>query len=204
MPGDSYTLREVAELLGVSKRTLQRRIKEGAFPGRFLAPGRHGLETRVPASEVQRALEDLGARHPGSYPPYPASSIPARPEAAEEQLVPYRRGPAALTHNDLDALKDSMVALVREDRQQFLATVQDALDDRTRELAALRGQIAGLQGAVDRLRRKLESGELAVSAPRPSELTLESSASDRRAFDVDAVLKEIQEIEDLLDSLQGA
>jgi excisionase family DNA binding protein len=201
MPGESYTLREVAELLGVSKRTLQRRIKEGAFPGRFLAPGRHGLETRVPAADVQRALEDLGARHPGSYPPAPAS--PAQ-DVREEQLVPYHSGPTALTHNDLDALKDSMVALVREDRQQFLATVQDALDDRTRELSALRGQIAGLQGAVDRLRRKLESGELAMPSSRPSDLVLEPSASDRRAFDVDAVLKEIQEIEDLLDTLQGA
>ena len=200
MPGESYSLREVAELLGVSKRTLQRRIKEGAFPGRFLAPGRHGLETRVPAADVQRALDELGSRHPGSYPP----SVVPPSDGREEQLVPYRSGPTALTHTDLDALKDSMVALVREDRQHFLATVQEALDDRTRELSALRGQIAGLQGAVDRLRRKLESGELATPSMRPSELVLESAASDRRAFDVDAVLKEIQEIEDLLDSLQGA
>jgi excisionase family DNA binding protein len=59
MADDSYTLREVAELLGVSKRTLQRRMQEGAFPNRFLSPGRHGLETRIPADDVRLVLEDL-------------------------------------------------------------------------------------------------------------------------------------------------
>jgi hypothetical protein len=62
MAADSYTLPEVAEILGVSQRTLQRRIQEGAFPGRFIVLGRHGPETRLPADEVERALQDSQRR----------------------------------------------------------------------------------------------------------------------------------------------
>ena len=205
MPSDSYTLREVAELLGVSKRTLQRRIKEGAFPRRFLAPGRHGLETRIPAEDVQRALEDLRQRQSPRVGRVEAAhvSIPATQEI-NESLIPYRPegGSSALTQTDLESLRDAMLAIVREDREDFLATVQEALLARDQELAAIRRQLKGVQGAIDRLRKRLE-------APQPAETSREGAARTAGGnggepgsrFEVDAVLQEIDELERLLASI---
>src|SRR5687768_9051991 len=89
---DSYSLREVGELLGLSRRALQRRIDEGAFPGRFLASGRNGLETRFPAPEVEREVElqkRRGWRRESviSDEPNTPTITPAR---ELESLVPYR------------------------------------------------------------------------------------------------------------------
>lgn len=196
MAGDSYTLREVAELLGVSKRTLQRRIKEGAFAGRFLAPGRHGLETRIPSEEVQRALEDLRGRGPGH------ATTPASADLTDS-LVPYAT-PAqsnALTHTDLDSLRDAMIAIVREDRETFLATVQQGLVSRDRELAALRGQIGGLSSAIERLRKRLESGDLLRPAVAKREVATSPTTEGLGPFDVDSVLREIDAIERLLSEM---
>lgn len=198
MPGDSYTLREVAELLGVSKRTLQRRIKEGAFPGRYLAPGRHGLETRIPAEDVRRVLEDLRRGPSQSMVAAPAATVTPSRELGES-LVPFVSSvPAtALTQSDLESLRDAMIAIVREDRETFVSTVQDALVSRDRELAAVRGQLAGLQSAFERLRTRLE--ETFAAAPKPREAAPGNGAPD--TFDVDHVMNEIDEIERLLANL---
>src|SRR5688572_8999471 len=139
MAEDSYTLREVAELLGVSKRNLQRRIQEGAFPSRFLSPGRHGLETRIPAEDVRRVLEDL-RRHGREQPQTTAMSV--RPRPSEPTLYPdlpleslvaaydsspvgpissSALAPSTLTSSDLESLRDAMLAIVREEREMFLA-----------------------------------------------------------------------------------
>ena len=53
---ESYSLREVAELLGVDYATLERRVREGAFPGRFVVEGPSGPEMRVPVADVERAV----------------------------------------------------------------------------------------------------------------------------------------------------
>ncbi len=196
MPGDSYTLREVAELLGVSKRTLQRRIREGAFPGRYLAPGRHGLETRIPAEEVQQALDDLRGVPVQSMVPHPARTVSPAP-AFTDSVVPYdSRGPSSsLTTSDLESLRDAMIAIVREDRETFLATVQNALVARDRELNAIRGQLAGLHTAFDRLRTRVEATALSAPPAAPT-----SNGRDA-GFDVESVIEEIDEIERLLANL---
>lgn len=143
MRGESYTIQEVAELLGVSKRTLQRRLREGAFPGRFLAPGPHGLETRIPAHDVRRVLS-------GSE------------DADEERSMVSRSAPlatstsAALAPSDLEAVRDAVIAITRADREAMLGAVRDALVARDRELMALRGQVGALQSALDRLRLSIE------------------------------------------------
>src|SRR5256885_871896 len=131
MAAESYSLREAAEVLGVSTRTLQRRIQEGAFPGRFLAPGRHGLETRLSAEDVDRALEDLRKRGhvPGNREAERALAHSTITPAKElESLVPYQAPElvqsspnnvgtgSGITHSDLESLRDAMLAIVREDR----------------------------------------------------------------------------------------
>src|SRR5688572_8394939 len=108
MRGESYTLREVAELLGVSKRTLQRRIRDGAFPGRFLAPGRHGLETRIPAEDVQRALDDVRPqKREAALTEMRLPTVPPTRELDESRRPPQAQT-TALTHRDLEGLRDAV------------------------------------------------------------------------------------------------
>lgn len=247
MPAESYTLREVAEALGLSKRTLQRRIQEGAFPGRFLAAGRHGLETRVPAEDVERALADLKRRSPGSWrrapewdedAPEPERSrrpAGARAEARRrpstimparelDSLVPYEspdlvstasssepsaRTPSSLTHSDLDSLRDAMLAIVREDREMFLAATREALMVRDREILGLKQEIAALRRVMESVRAGVEGLEHRVTARRESEDRLDAQVwadvlnapmalSAAGSVDVDALLREISELESML------
>ncbi|MFO0723764.1 MAG: helix-turn-helix domain-containing protein [Myxococcota bacterium] len=130
MRGASYSLKEVADLLGVSKRTLQRRIREGAFPGRFLAPGPHGLELRIPAEDVKTALESV---RPDERPlPTVVPSRYATPNEEESDAL------------DLETLRDAVLAIAREDRSQLIAALETALAARDQEIVALRQEITRL------------------------------------------------------------
>lgn len=191
MRGESYTLREVSELLGVSKRTLQRRIREGAFPGRFLAPGRHGLETRIPAEDVRRALEDLSRAH----------ESPAEPELRMSTLMPARElqeshtpgmGMAtALTQRDLETVRDAVLAIVREDRERLIGVLREAFEVKDREVAALRTQVAAVMAAVERVRQVVEAAPAGgVSGP-----------SAPASSDEGQVLRELEAIEAMLSRL---
>jgi excisionase family DNA binding protein len=53
------TVDDVAELLGVSRRTVYRWIKKGVLPAIQL--GRRKSPVRIDAAELQRWLEDEGA-----------------------------------------------------------------------------------------------------------------------------------------------
>lgn len=132
MRAASYSLKEVADLLGVSKRTLQRRIREGAFPGRFLAPGPHGLELRIPADDVKTALESA---RPDERPlPTVLPSHFASPQQAESL--------------DLEALRDAVLAIAREDRSALISSLESALAARDQEVVALRQEIARLADLI--------------------------------------------------------
>jgi excisionase family DNA binding protein len=236
---DSYSLREVAELLGVSKRTLQRRIQEGAFPGRFLAAGRHGLETRIPAEDLERALEELRRRSPAwrAGAGEEAARIPtATPVREQESLVPYHhpyptaeryetpeivaassgldRSPtSALTQSDLESLRDAMLAIVREDREMYLAAVREAMMVRDREIGGLKAELSGMRRVLDSVRAGLEGLELRLASGRDTEQVSGSEWADlmigpnlRRghsSVDVDALMREIGELELLIGALDG-
>lgn len=230
---DSYSLREVAELLGLSRRALQRRIEEGAFPGRFTAAGRSGLETRVPSEDVERELE-LRRRRGQSSPGWrraeredesiaSSEAGSARPEVTVtpsrelESLVPYRRaeivesgslgsgGPgSALTQSDLESMRDAMLAIVREDREMFLSVVREALVARDREIVTLKHDLATMQRTMEGVRSGLEAIERRLSAR--GEQTIDAQVwadllageSSESSVDVDALLREISELEQLL------
>ncbi|MCK6546509.1 helix-turn-helix domain-containing protein [Myxococcota bacterium] len=237
MAGDSYSLREASDLLGVSPRVLQRRIQEGAFPGRFLAPGRQGLETRLPTEEVDRAVEDLrrrsliGAWRDGEHAERAepkrdtmiagrATVLPAReldslkpyhaPELAAAPLPGSNPGvSSAVTHSDLESLRDAMLAIVREDREMFLTAVRDALMVRDRELMALRQELSGMRRTMESVREGLEGLGRRVADHRGHEQTIDAQLwSDlvegsaaivaRGGVDVDALLRELSELESML------
>lgn len=189
MPGESYTLREVAELLGVSKRTLQRRMKEGAFPGRYLAPGRHGLETRIPGDDVMRALDDLRSAGPqrAGETLLPASEL-------NDSLVPFA-GPSHLVPAvDLERVRSVVAEVLREDRAEILSVVEAVLLQRAEELSAIRKQIADVLVAVERIRAHVER----PGAPPAVEAFTVVPAGRP---EVEAMLREIDEIERMLGAL---
>jgi excisionase family DNA binding protein len=206
MSGESYTLREVAELLGVSKRTLQRRIKDGAFPRRFLSPGRHGLETRIPVEDVQQALNDL--KHQTRYPrfalsqkpvaassPGPAKSYAASPSEFETRV--------SMSVTDLESFRDSMIETIRDEREVFLQTLRDALVSRDQELDALRGQVGQLEQVILLLQDKLQGSSnapvLLDAAPKDQTLLPASTdTEDPVAEDAQSILQEIEQLEALL------
>lgn len=144
MREESYTLQEVAELLGVSKRTLQRRLRDGAFPSRFLAPGPHGLETRIPAADVRRALED-------------ARSLVPDPSAMSGLVRAAPVAPQAIAAADLEAVRDVVLTITRSERESFLAAIREVSAARESELAGLRRQLAAVHGAVEALRGRIET-----------------------------------------------
>ena len=54
----TYSVREVAELLDVNRRTVLLWLKRGKLSGKRLPPGRYGKrEWRIPESELNRLLE---------------------------------------------------------------------------------------------------------------------------------------------------
>lgn len=224
MAGDSYTLREVAELLGVSKRTLQRRIQEGAFPNRFLAPGRHGLETRIPAEDVRRVLDEL-RRHGRAEPrramsvrPRPAMERTVLPQEPLDSLVPsYDATPVdhissappgtALTQDDVDSLRDAMLSVVREEREMFLAAVRSALTLRDREIAGLKEELGRLRETMERVRSGVERMERRVRSDAEdadAEAWLDLLVPQgTQPVDVESILHELGELESMLGVLDG-
>jgi excisionase family DNA binding protein len=225
MADDSYTLREVAELLGVSKRSLQRRIQEGAFPNRFLRPGRHGLETRIPAEDVRRVMEEI-RRHGREQPRSTAMSV--RPRPAERALYPDPLDNAvasyepdaidhissspivenALTAGDLDSLRETMLSTVREEREMFLAAVRSALTLRDREIAGLKDEVSRMRDLMENVRSGVERLERRVRADAQREADAElqewvEALGTRSAVDAEAVLRELGELESILGVLEG-
>lgn len=220
---DSYTLREVAELLGVSKRTLQRRIREGAFPGRFLAPGRHGLEMRIPAADVLEALDALRYAGEESVPGTGAAEPHAMATVTPSRELADARGstspPAALSHSDLVSLRDATLAIVREDRERFLETVREMLGTRDRQLADIHVQLSEITRALRRVQRRLrvraatprgrspsawESPADVVTpraAPPPRRVAV--SAEDAARQEVDALLQELDALEAMIRSARA-
>ncbi len=226
MAVDSYTLREVAELLGMSKRTLQRRIHEGAFPNRFLSPGRHGLETRIPAEDVRRVLEDL-RRHGREQPQTTAMTV--RPRASEATMFPdlplessvqsYEPapldhisssplGPSGLTQTDVETIRDAMLSVVREEREMFLAAVRSALTLRDREIAGLKDELGRMRELMDGVRSGVERLERRVRAETKREADLDlqdwlNTLTPQSTLDVDSVLRELGELESMLGVLEA-
>jgi hypothetical protein len=200
MASESYSLREASELLGVSPRVLQRRIQEGAFPGRYLAPGRQGLETRLPAVEVDRAAEDLRRRstigawrdgeHAAPIEPRRDTMLAARPTVLPsrelDSIIPFPApdlaptggsgsgAPSGVTHSDLESLRDAMLAIVREDREMFLTAVRDALMVRDRELVALRQELSGIRRTMESVREGLLGLGRRVGENRGAQQTIDA------------------------------
>lgn len=218
MAEESYTLPEVADLLGISKRTLQRRIQEGAFPGRYLAPGVAGLEMRIPAADVVRAQRELARE---ATPEMTRTLAPAPIEDRRDSLLPRPGEVAAISSapvfreaveiGSVEQIRRAVVELVREEREMFLGAVRDALIVRDRELNELRSEIESLRSSVDGVRSVVErfeselQREWRAQADRPAAwsevLGVPKNGGGAGALDVDSLLRELGELEALVDGL---
>lgn len=192
MAADSYSLAEVAELLGVSKRALQRQIRDGAFPGRFLAPSPHGMEMRIPAVDVARAGS---VNDSGSLPPTPAG------DWSDGHLANLSNGPSSSTAlaplYPPDA-HEGLQGLLREERMALLEEVRRAIAKRDAadqvELKAIRRAVETLTEEVVRLRESVSASRVDGSHVRWAE-TLGGTSP---ALDVDGLLAELGELEAML------
>ncbi len=169
MSTESYTLRQVAELLGLTRRALQQRIHAGAFPGRFLAMGPDGPEMHVPARDVEQLLEASRGRgrdwveatqvdqQARSLPPGQASLIGPRDDDevflrlsdGELEVASSPAYPSPLAEPDLEALRAWVIAAVREERAAVVAGLREALQARDHEVGRLRDEIVGLRRVME-------------------------------------------------------
>ena len=195
MSAESYSLAEAAELLGVSKRTLQRQIRDGAFPGRFLAPSAHGMEMRLPAVDVAHA----GGKTDGL-------SVRSRDDVewSEGQLatipkVPVIQSSSALTVVDVQVLREGLMSLIREERAVFLAEVRAAVERRDE---SQRGDIEEMKIAVQEMSEELARVRTVVSetngASNGSGRWVETLGGKPSELDVDDLLSELGELEAML------
>lgn len=195
MAGESYSLREVADLLGVDYRTLERRVREGAFPGRFMVNGPAGPEMRIPAADVDR-LTQVGRRPVETLVPYEVSAIDGI------SSVPAQRGLSGLSHQDLAYLREAFVSAIRAEREWLIDAVHEALSERDRTIEQLREEVGSMRRAVEAASSALERVDERLRAvwrtddePRWAELF---GADGSEQVDVDALLREVGELEALI------
>lgn len=54
---DYYTVKQIAEMLGYTRRGVQKMIKRGVFPGAVKLPGGRSAAYLIPRDEVEAELE---------------------------------------------------------------------------------------------------------------------------------------------------
>lgn len=195
MSAESYSLAEAAELLGVSKRTLQRQIRDGAFPGRFLAPSAQGMELRIPAVEVARA-----GGHRDSMMLRATSEI----EWSEKPLAPVSDLPVRSAGNGLSTgdwleLREGIVALIREERAVFLAEVRAAIE---RHEAASGSQLVALHQTIEKIGEEVAGIRTELrkqEALRDGRVSFAEAIGGKRSdLDIDGLLSELGALEAML------
>jgi|GEM_PF-5204813 len=181
----SYSLQEVAERLGISRRTLQRRIKEGEFPRRRLQQTKSGWETRIDAIDVEEALH----RESGSY--YSNGG---------------RRGPqdgSSLSREDLEWLSSTFLKAVHDERQVFLDAIREISEARSFEFKALESHIEKLEQTIESLQDKLQDPmdvPMLLDAPIPNASRLPAVIEEQRQLDpeTEVLHQEFDELEQML------
>ena len=185
MSNKSYSLQEVAERLGISRRTLQRRIKEGEFPRRRLEQTSSGWETRISAIDVEDALR----REKRAY------------STVQEDHKPNEA--SSLNRDDLEWLSSTFLQALQEERQVFLDAIREISQARSYEFKALESHIERLEQTVESLQDKLQDSTewpMLLEAPIQNPSRLPAVISDERQADPETELlhRELDELEQML------
>ena len=183
MTKESYSLQEVAERLGISRRTLQRRIKEGEFPRRRLQQTSSGWETRIDAIDVEDALR----RETESY-------FSTDQDSSSQDNT-------SLNRQDLEWLSSTFLQAVHEERQVFLQAIREISEARSYEFKALESHIERLEQTVESLQDKLQNPTewpMLLEAPSPNASRLPAVIADGTDPEADILHRELDELEQLL------
>jgi len=191
MSSESYSLAEVAELLGISKRTLQRQIRDGAFPGRFLAPSPHGMEMRIPASDVAQVGNGSTSGTTSSI----STEWPER-QLATISAVPTTGSALPVPVSEIDDLKDELRQVLQEERALLLSEVRAMLEE---QVPASNTDMTELKGAVDSIAREVRELRRSMHEQRQgTDHRWSEVIAGPNDFDVDNLLAEIGELEAIL------
>lgn len=159
----TYTIREAAELAGVTEKAIQRRIEDGKMP--------HSKRGRIRV--VTHA--DLHAAYPGKVPPTPEPleaptgdiDAPNPPAESVREKAPTRRRDPELTDVVL-ALTSRLEHLSGElSTHRLLATQAEnrarmerqANEETQREILEARARVLELEAVAEELRRQLSAGD---------------------------------------------
>jgi hypothetical protein len=208
----NYTVREAAERLGVPVAVLAQRLREGAFPGRFLSLGPDGPEQLIPADDVQRAVAAQRMRGREAWveaaelesgiPTARATLLPRRAPGPLDPLVEDEVEFVSTPGSDPVAPEASLVAqavrgLLERERGELVAALERVVSGRDREVEALRVEVARLREELGVALAVLEE-HAGVAAERA--LWAEALAGMGPVREVERVLSEVEAIEGLLAS----
>jgi hypothetical protein len=129
---EEVTIAEAAELSGLTKRAIARRIERGGLPARRKQDGRRYVRVRDLA---KTGLIDLATGRP---PPWRAGQVDAKELAREVVQTLIKQG------IELNELRQRLEALEEESRRQDDDLLQE-IEQARRERAELRRQLAQLR-----------------------------------------------------------
>ncbi|MGF1509024.1 MAG: hypothetical protein ACFB9M_05925 [Myxococcota bacterium] len=132
MAHESYSLGEVAELLGKDIPDIVQMVQHGAFPGRFLT---EELEMRIPVMDVRRILERGRAKEGASALAGPAGET------------------RALVREDREALRSALETWWEEERATLREVLAEVLERRDEQVDALRQDVSAVRHRLDELAR---------------------------------------------------
>lgn len=136
--GHVYTLTEAADLTGVSRSTIRRRHKDGAFPNAYKDSEGNW---KVPLTD----LEQAGIR--------PRSSDRAQPKSARSAPVTLTSGqdPAQSPTPPVSASTERVVELAKRERELLLEVdkYRDLAHQAERDVSELKGFIRGMEGTLE-------------------------------------------------------
>jgi excisionase family DNA binding protein len=142
---DDLGVREAADLLGVSTRTLRTYLKAGRLPGARQVEGKFGPEHRIPRADVDALQEELGTQGAGLQGVgLDDADIPS------DSPMENERRPIA------DALPDGEMVIP-------VTAIVAAYQRSVREVGKLQHQLKQLKGEVSRLREELMDRETLLS-----------------------------------------
>ncbi len=192
----SYSLKESAEFLGISKRTLQRKLKDGFFPGRFLTDTKFGMQIRIPRSEL------LAFSHSNKKNTLPASR---RRRKERKSSLPKK----TISHNAEIITSGSIEQKMKKDNDVFepfltlIRTVEQNYETCKTEyqnlLKALQEQLVIKEDTIKKLLQMLNSRDHQIDVLREKLLEFQKRFLEKGFQNqIDCIDEEFQKIEDII------
>lgn len=178
--GTSLTLQEASRRLETSEIEVRRALQAGEFPGRFLVDGGY----RIPLEEVERARERWIQRRPVV-------------EAEIHSDPGTRRISSSLGADDVEELRRSMLAILREERRAVFQTLLVPLEKTEDRLARLEDEVRAVRRGVQALGSGSVEGEREEGGVWSSE-----SEGPGGGVDVRGLVREIADLEAMLSDFE--